>query len=318
MREDVAPGIGSVWQVGVGVQPEPITLTGDESPARGARGGVLLSGDDVERLYADKVAVNDNAAYLGRYDRYDFRSRFGPSVDRLDFPRLITVLEFERLVTKHAITAERVLMLNGGPDGDPELAYLDHRHVDRADYEEDPARYDLHCPQFDRSDYDFVLVSQTLEHVYDPGLVVAHLLAALEPGGYVWASVPTVSQQHSMPHHFTTGFTPIGFACLFAHAGFEVVEVGQWGNSDYVSQTFALGGFPTYYDLAFRWRSVRHLAWTILTPTSWKRLARRRFRLPVSDLIGNGLRNDFERPAQTWVLARKPQHSSTFAGAQPG
>ena len=182
------------------------------------------------RLYADKIAVNDDDAYLGRYDKFDFRSRFGALVDRVDFPRLITVLEFERIVTEHAIAAERVLMLNGGPEGDPELAYLDHRHVDRADYEQDPARFDLHSPQFDRSDYDFALLSQTLEHVYDPGLAVAQLFAALAPGGYVWASVPTVSQQHQMPHHFTTGFTPIGFACLFAHAGFEVVEIGQWGN----------------------------------------------------------------------------------------
>jgi hypothetical protein len=295
----------------------PIALTEDASHPRDTRHRGLLSGDDVARLYADKVAVNDDDAYLGRYDKFDFRSRFGALVDRLDFPRLITVLEFERIVTEHAIAAERVLMLNGGADGDPELAYLDHRHVDRADYEQDPARFDLHSPQFDRSDYDFALLSQTLEHLYDPGLAVAQLFAALAPGGYVWASVPTVSQQHQMPHHFTTGFTPIGFACLFAHAGFEVVEVGQWGNNNYVSQTFALGIFPTFYDLTLRWRGIRRLAWTILTPSAWRRLAGRRFRLPVSDLVQDGLRNDFDRPVQTWALARKPQDSSALASAQP-
>ena len=275
------------------------------------RHAVLLSADDVERLYADKVAVNNDDAYLRRYDKFDFRSRFGEMVDRVDFPRLITVLEFERLIAKHAIVAERVLMLNGGPDGDPELAYLEHRHVDRADDDDDPARFDLHCPSFDRSDYDFAILSQTLEHLYNPGLAVAELYDALAPGGYVWASLPTVSQQHSLPHHFTTGLTPIGIACLFAHAGFEVVEVGQWGNNDYVSQTFELGIFPTFYDLTLRWRGVRHLGWTMLTPTAWRRMAGRRFRLPVSDLVRNGLRNDFDRPAQTWALARKPP-----AGAQ--
>jgi SAM-dependent methyltransferase len=294
-----------------------MALTADASHLREPRHRGLLSEDDVVRLYAERVAVNDDPAYLGRYDRFDFRSRFGAMVDRVEFPRLITLLEFERLVTKHAITAERVLMLNGGADGDPELAYLDHRHVDRADYDEDPARFDLHSPQFDRSDYDFAILSQTLEHLYDPGLAVAQLFAALAPGGYVWASVPTVSQLHSIPHHFITGLTPIGVACLFAHAGFEVVEVGQWGNNDFVSQTFALGIFPTFYDLTLRWRGVRHLAWTILTPAAWRRLAGRRFRLPVSDLVEDGLRNDFNRPAQTWALARKPADASALAGAEP-
>ena len=288
-------------------------MTEDARATQDTSRHVLLSEGDVARLYAQKVAVNDSDAYLGRYDNFDFRSRFGSLVDRVDFPRLITLLEFERIVAEQAIVAERVLMLNGGPEGDPELAYLDHRHVDRADYEQDPERFDLHSPRFDRSDYDFAILSQTLEHLYDPSRAVAHLFAALAPGGYVWASVPTVSQQHSMPHHFITGFTPIGFACLFASAGFEVVEVGQWGNSDYVSQTFGLGIFPTLYDLTLRWRGVRHLAWTCLTPAAWRRLAARRFRLPVSDLVRNGLRNDFERPVQTWGLARKPPDSSAPA-----
>jgi SAM-dependent methyltransferase len=277
---------------------------------KAARHGALLSEEDVARLYADRVAVNDDEGYLGRYKGFDFRARFGALVDTVDFPRLITVLEFERIIAKHEIVAERLLMLNGGEDGDPELGHLEYRQIDRADYEEDPERFDLHHPRFERSDYDFAILSQTLEHLYDPSLAVAELFDALAPGGYVWASVPTVSQLHSIPHHFITGFTPIGAACLFAHAGYEVVEVGQWGNSDYVSQTFALGTFPVYYDLALRWRGIRHLGWTVLTPVAWRRLARRAFHRSLSDLAGDGLRNDFDRPAQTWVLARKPRESS--------
>src|SRR5579871_6571217 len=143
-------------------------MTEDARATQDTSRHVLLSEGDVARLYAQKVAVNDSDAYLGRYDNFDFRSRFGSLVDRVDFPRLITLLEFERIVAEQAIVAERVLMLNGGPEGDPELAYLDHRHVDRADYEQDPERFDLHSPRFDRSDYDFAILSQTLEHLYDP------------------------------------------------------------------------------------------------------------------------------------------------------
>jgi SAM-dependent methyltransferase len=269
---------------------------------------LILSERDIAQLYADKVAVNDAADYRDRYRRYDFHARFGEKLAAFDFPRLITILEFERLVAKYGVgDATNVLMLNGGAAGDPELQALNYRHVDTADYEADPDHYDLHAPAFARADYDFVLLSQTLEHLYDPGQALEQLYAAITPGGYIWASVPTVSQLHQLPQHFTTGFTPIGLVCLFAHLGFEIVEGGQWGNARYINHSFALGGFPTYYDLARpQWRGARHLLWTLGAPVAWRRQARRWFRLSPADWLLDGLRNDFWQPAQTWVLARRP------------
>jgi len=267
-----------------------------------------LSEQAVADLYTSKVAINDTPEYCERYQGYDFRERFGSKLAEMEFPRIIILLEFERLLEKHGIAhARKVLMLNGGPTGDPELQRLTYDHVDAADYEADPRRYDLHRPEFAASDYDFVILSQTLEHLYDPVEALGHLYAAMAPGGYIWASTPTVSQQHSLPNHFATGFTPIGMACLFAHTGFEVVEIGQWGNSRYANHSLAIGGFPTFYDLARpQWRGLRHLLWTLAAPPSWRRMARRWYSLSLRDWIRDGLRNDFATPVQTWALARRP------------
>jgi len=38
-----------------------------------------------------------------------------------------------------------------------------------------------------------------------------------------------------MPFHFN-GLTPSGLAMLFKTANFEIVEIGQWGNYDYISK----------------------------------------------------------------------------------
>jgi SAM-dependent methyltransferase len=263
--------------------PSTITVTSLSPPA-------------VEELFARTVAPNAASSYLTRYDGFDFVSRFGTTALRaMEFPRLITILEFERLIGQRGITAQSVLMINGGETGDPELAYLPHERIDAVDHEVDPTRYDLHALQLERADYDFVLFSQTLEHLYNPLAGLRNVHAVMRDEGYVWTSVPAVSHQHQLPYHFTTGFTPIGLACLMEQAGFKVLDIGQWGSAKYLSHLFDLNIMPTYYDLArasLRARGVRHVLRLMLT-------------LSPRNFVADGKRNDFDLPSQTWVLAQK-------------
>ncbi len=257
----------------------------------------LLSAEEIARLYRDRVLVNDNAEYLTRYDGFDFEAAFGADVlRRMEFPRLVIILEFKRLIAHHRIRSERLLMLNGGESADPEAQHLPHAAVEFADYATDPERHDLHQLQVARRDFDFVLMSQTLEHLYNPLLALNNLHAVMRDGGYLWTSVPTVSRQHQLPAHFQTGFTPIGLGCLLRQSGFDVVELGQWGNAKYISHLFDLELIPTIHDLrraSLRAHGLRHVA-------------RASVRLSPRNFISAGLHNDFEHPAQTWALARKP------------
>jgi SAM-dependent methyltransferase len=256
-----------------------------------------LTPADVADLYARHVAVNDTPSYLTRYDGFDFLARFGEAATRrMEFPRLLEILEFERLIREHRITTRRVLMLSGGPQGDPELQYLPHESVDFCDFDTEPERCDLHRLALDDEAYDFALFSQTLEHLYDPVLALQNVRRVLEPGGHVWTSVPTVSFQHQLPHHFATGFTPIGLASLFAHTGFEILAIGQWGNAKYVSQLFDLDVIATLHDLrrgAEPIRGVRHLL-------------RLLGRVAPAHVLADGTSNDFSKPVQTWALGLKP------------
>jgi len=64
----------------------------------------------------------------------------------------------------------------------------------------------------------------------------------------------------------------MGLAMLFKTAGFEIVEIGQWGNYNYISKLWKTHGWPGYNDLN----------------------------------IHNYVSNEERNVVQCWILARKP------------
>jgi SAM-dependent methyltransferase len=127
--------------------------------------------------------------------------------------------------------------------------------------------------------FDFMLVSQTLEHLFDPLKALKGLISRLKEGGCLFTSLPTVSIPHMMPFHFQ-GLTPIGLITLLTRAGFEVKEIGQWGNVDYVTKMMQSQKWPSFSTL----------------------------KQPVL--------NDRNVPVQVWALACRPlaNHSSSSEG----
>lgn len=119
-------------------------------------------------------------------------------------------------------------------------------------------------------DFDLVVFSQTMEHLYDPLLAARNLLRVMRPGGHLFTSAPVQSRPHMTPYHFFT-YTPVALALVFVRAGFELVESGQWGNTAYLQI------------LPDHWATPEDLA-----------------------KIRGGTRNDPENPVQAWVLMRKP------------
>ena len=47
------------------------------------------------------------------------------------------------------------------------------------------------------------------------------------------------------PIHFN-GYTPMGLAMLFKTCNFEIIEMGQWGNLDYIVKLFYSHSWPGY------------------------------------------------------------------------
>lgn len=185
-----------------------------------------------------------------------------------DFPRVPCLLDFKEWIRVYDIKPNKMLCTDYE---DFELNYINPEKLHIFKY--DGHNGDLHTMDLQDKDYDFFLFSQTMEHLYNPILCLKNIYEHLRPGGWVFTSVPTINIPHMTPFHFS-GIYPMGLALAFMSVGFELVEIGQWGNLNYISCIFSNHQWPDYYKL--------------LT-------------------LGSGqITNEEHNVAQCWILARKP------------
>jgi SAM-dependent methyltransferase len=99
-------------------------------------------------------------------------------------------------------------------------------------------QYDLHTFNLAKRDFDFAILNQTIEHLYNPMLAIRNIYKHLKQGGMFYTNVPVNNIPHCDPFHFYTGLTPTGLAVMIKLAGFDILKVGQWGNKIYQRQMF--------------------------------------------------------------------------------
>ena len=189
-----------------------------------------------------------------------------------DFPRALTLMDFVEWIDSLDIRRPRSLLTTNL--GDPELVYLDAARITGWVYDgaERGDLHRLHEEALDGEPFDFVLLGQTLEHLYNPLLALTNLRAKMEKGGYLFTSVPSLNIQHLTPLHFQH-LTPMGLATLLLQAGFEIIHIGQWGNLQYETQLLSTLWWPSYSTLG-----PQHVA------------------------------NDRDHPVQVWALVRRPAY----------
>ncbi len=165
-----------------------------------------------------------------------------------DAPRCRCIIDFEEWINKHNL--KNCKSLGYTCNNDPELELLNPENktlylYDKTDAVSEKKENDLHT-FIAKEKHDFFLFNQTLEHVYNPFMVVENIYKNIANGGYVFTSVPTINIPHDTPFNFSMWY-PMGLAILFKSAGFEVVEMGQWGNESYITEIFKTHGWPDVY-----------------------------------------------------------------------
>ena len=203
-----------------------------------------FSQEDIEHLYKTKVKLP--IEYFNKYTilpKCPIKS-YNYSWGNYDFPRNWCVLDFIEWINKYNI--KNTIHLGCTCDSDCELEFLNYKKKTILQY----PPYDLHTvsEQYTGDMFDFFIFNQTLEHLYNPFEAVKQIHKIINSGGYVFTSVPTINIPHMVPIHFN-GFTPMGLAMLFKTAGFEIVEIGQWGNYKYIQKLFATHQWPGYIEL---------------------------------------------------------------------
>jgi SAM-dependent methyltransferase len=141
-----------------------------------------------------------------------------------------SILAFVAAAARATAPGARVLDVGAGDAPYREL--FAHAEYETADWEhsvhEDAQRSD-HIAPADRlphgdAEVDVLLCTQVLEHVPDPGAVLAEFHRILRPGGRVYVTAPLVWELHELPHDYFR-YTQPGLEHLLAGAGFDEIDV---------------------------------------------------------------------------------------------
>lgn len=199
----------------------------------------MLSTNEIETIFNNFVKINYTHEYDTRY--YPLPLQFNNKNwkwEGKDFPRVISLLEFKRYMEKYNFNFNDVLSFNG--ENDPEYEYIKYKNLTNINYESDPIKNDLHTFTLDKK-FDFVMINQTIEHLCDPIRAIKNLYNHLNDGGIFYANVPANNIPHSEPYHFYTGITPVGLGAMTKLAGFNILEIGYWGNKEHLNKLFNMG-----------------------------------------------------------------------------
>ena len=123
-------------------------------------------------------------------------------------------------------------VLDAGAGHGPYRRHFAHARYEAADFEQVPGKdysgnhyvCDLSSIPVEDERYDLVFLSQVLEHLPHPNVVLAELRRVLKPGGRLWASAPLFYEEHEGPYDFYR-YTQFGLRRLFEQSGFKDLQI---------------------------------------------------------------------------------------------
>ncbi len=178
--------------------------------------------------------------------------------------RWIVTDRFNELVSSFLPDIEKIALIGGGPD-EAELKLFASRESTSVKYfgiepipGENFEHLDLNTNSVFSENFDLVICSQVLEHVWNHAAVFDNLANLVKVDGLLWLACPASNYAHGSPDYFAAGFTSRYLEKNFTSRGFELLSGGNLGSSRYYFLTHALqiwGGkgmnaIPLFYGLS--------------------------------------------------------------------
>jgi hypothetical protein len=92
-------------------------------------------------------------------------------------------------------------------------------------------------------EFDLVLCSQVLEHVWNHSGAIKILSTLLNSDGFLWLACPASNKSHASPHYFSAGFSPEYLEYQVEASSLKCVSKGQIGTARLYRATHLL---PTW------------------------------------------------------------------------
>jgi len=83
--------------------------------------------------------------------------------------------------------------------------------------------YDGHLIPAENAHFDSILLTQVLEHVFNPDELLNEIYRVIKPGGHVLATTPFVWDEHEQPYDYGR-YSSFGLKHLFEKHGFKILE----------------------------------------------------------------------------------------------
>lgn len=136
-------------------------------------------------------------------------------------------------------------VLDVGAGSAPYREFFAHCYYRTQDWSASPHRQarqadilgDVNDLRVEAGSFDFVLCTEVLEHLPEPGRALAEIRRVLAADGQLLTSVPFVMELHEEPYDFFR-YTPHALRRLLEHAGFECASIqplsGWWSTLAHV------------------------------------------------------------------------------------
>lgn len=160
---------------------------------------------------------------------------------------IVTSIFIEQILPKISEISEVAIV--GGNNSDPEVIALKNlRNLEVTTFGIDPGLdfyLDLNSVQTFNKQYDLVICSQVLEHIYDVKNAI-HIMSEMTRGrGFIWIACPASNRSHGSPDYYSAGYQPELIANLAASMGLQVICKGLIGSKRGYFFTHALRVWPT-------------------------------------------------------------------------
>ena len=82
---------------------------------------------------------------------------------------------------------------------------------------------------FKKAEFEHVLATEVLEHVFEPDSFLKEIHRVLKPGGMCLLTVPFIWDEHEQPYDFGR-YTSFGIKAILERNGFTIIEQRKTGN----------------------------------------------------------------------------------------
>jgi SAM-dependent methyltransferase len=152
--------------------------------------------------------------------------------------RRLLLDDISELIRKHA-SCEEIKILDLGCGSSPYRFLFRSEHYIRMDVDQSGHThedelidiiYDGKVIPLQNGSIDFVLLTEVIEHVFEPDQVFAEIMRVLSPKGMLLITAPFVWEEHEVPYDYAR-YTSFGLTYSLSKNGFILLDSKKTGNS---------------------------------------------------------------------------------------